>query len=86
MYYNIDYAGGMEDRRSPSSFIIILSHGPVKWNSEKDSVMAQSSINNEIYCALAYYYKQMIVIKNSINKIHNTEKTSTMLHSHPKVG
>lgn len=46
-YTNADYAGSIVDRRSTSSYCILLGGNLVTWRSKKQSVVARSSAETE---------------------------------------
>ena len=64
-YYDSDWAGDLDDRRSITSFGVFLGPCLVSWCAKKQSVVSKSSTEAE-YCAIAMvtaelYWLQMVL-------------------------
>ena len=46
-YFDFDYAGCKDTRRSTSGYIFMLSNGPISWKSHKQSLIASSTMEAE---------------------------------------
>ena len=50
-YTNSDYAGDLEDRKSTSDYVFLLSSGAVSWSSRKQPVVSLSTTKAEFIAA-----------------------------------
>jgi hypothetical protein len=50
-YVDADFAIDVDDRKSRSSFVLMLNGGPVSWGSKKQSTTASSTTEAEYYAA-----------------------------------
>jgi hypothetical protein len=50
-YTNNDYAGDLEDRKSTSGFLFVLSSGAVSWSLKKQPVVTLSTTEAEFITA-----------------------------------
>ncbi|XP_040361976.1 secreted RxLR effector protein 161-like [Rosa chinensis] len=53
-FSNSDYAGNVDDRRSTSGYVFMLSNGVVAWSSKKQPVVTLSTIEAEFISAASY--------------------------------
>ncbi|CAK9820302.1 Retrovirus-related Pol polyprotein from transposon TNT 1-94 [Anthophora plagiata] len=61
-YSDSDWAGDIEDRRSCTGNVLILSGGPISWKSKKQPSVALSTMEAE-YAALSEISREVIYIK-----------------------
>ena len=52
-YVDTDYAGDLDDKRSTTGYVFILTRGPICWRSMIQSTVAMSTTEAE-YMAVAY--------------------------------
>lgn len=72
-YSNSDYAGDVEDRKSTSGYVFLLSSGAVAWSSKKQPVVTLSTTESEFiaaaYCACQSVWMRRILESLATNKI-----------------
>ncbi|XP_073133807.1 secreted RxLR effector protein 161-like [Henckelia pumila] len=67
-YTNNDYAGDLEDRKSISGYVFLLSSGAVSWMSKKQTVVSLSTTEAE-FIAAASCACQTIWLKRVLEKL-----------------
>lgn len=67
-YADSDFAGDMDDRKSTSGFVFMLSGGAVSWASKKQPIVTLSTTEAE-FVAAAYGACQAIWLKNILEEI-----------------
>jgi hypothetical protein len=64
-YVDADYAGEMNDRRSTTCYLFILSGGPICWRSTLQSIIAMSTTEVE-YIVVAEPTKEALWLKGLV--------------------
>ncbi|XP_054015388.1 uncharacterized protein LOC128896207 [Hylaeus anthracinus] len=70
-----DGAGDVDDRKSCTGNLLVLSGGPISWKSVKQSSVALSTMEAE-YAALAEVLREVIYVKRLLNHIDFKEQIS----------
>ena len=71
-YFDVDWAGNVDDRMSTSAYISFLGSNPISWSSKKQRAVAQSTTEAE-YRALANAASDNVVV-------HSSQGTSISSH------
>ena len=77
-YYDSDFAGDIDDRRSTSRFVFLFGSGAVSWSSKKQPVVTLSTTEAE-YIAAAYCACQCIWIQRVLEKLSLEEQKNTLI-------
>ncbi|XP_048232904.1 secreted RxLR effector protein 161-like [Ricinus communis] len=67
VYSDSDYAGDLEDRKSTSGYIFLLSSGAISWSSKKQPVVSLSTTEAEFIAAASCACQA--VVKKGVGKI-----------------
>ncbi|XP_043461176.1 secreted RxLR effector protein 161-like [Leptopilina heterotoma] len=65
-YTDSDWAGDIDDRKSCSGNVLILSGGPISWKSKKQASVALSTMEAE-YLALSEISREVIYVKRLLS-------------------
>ena len=79
VYTDSDYAGDVEDRRSTSEYVFLLSGGAVAWSSKKQPIVTLSTTEAE-YVAAAACACHSIWMKRILDSIGSFTCTSVKIH------
>ncbi|XP_072986620.1 uncharacterized protein [Typha latifolia] len=74
VYTDSDYAGDMEDRKSASGYVFLMSSGAVSWSSKKQPIVTLSTIEAE-FVAAAMCACQAIWMKRILKELGNDIKS-----------
>lgn len=77
-YADADYANNVDNRRSVSGWLLLLSGGPVCWNSTLQRVTAQSSAEAE-YISLADCAKEIIWVRHLLREFDEPQSGPTVV-------
>ncbi|TXG51085.1 hypothetical protein EZV62_023609 [Acer yangbiense] len=73
-----DYAGDLEDRKSTSGYVFMLSSGAVSWSSKKQPVVTLSTTEAE-FVAAASCACQVVWMRRILEKLGHTQGDSTTI-------
>ena len=68
-YFDFDYAGCKDTKKSTSSYIFMLSNGPISWESHKQSLIASSTMEAE-YVACYEATCHAMWLRNFVSGLH----------------
>ncbi|TXG65249.1 hypothetical protein EZV62_006524 [Acer yangbiense] len=74
----LDYAGDLEDRKSTSGYVFMLSSGAVSWSSKKQPVVTLSTTEAE-FVAAASCACQVVWMRRILEKLGHTQGDSTTI-------
>lgn len=77
-YTDSDYAGDMDDRKSTSGYVFMLSSGAVSWCSKKQSVVSLSTTEAE-FIAAAFCACQAVWLQRVLEDLNNTSENKGIL-------
>ena len=77
-YTNSDYAGDLEDRKSTSDYVFLLSSGAVSWSLRKQPVVSLSTTEAE-FIAAASCACQAVWLKRVLGKLSQNQGKSTII-------
>jgi len=77
-YTDSDYAGDLNDRKSTSSYIFLLSSGAVSWLSKKQPIVTLSTTEAE-FVAAAECASQVVWMRRVLNQLGHVQKKSTIV-------
>ena len=78
-YTDSDYAGDVDDRKSTSGYVFLLSEGVVAWSSKKQPMVTLSTTEAE-FVATASYACQGVWMRRVLEKLgHSQGKGTTVL-------
>lgn len=75
-FTNSDYAGDMEDRKSTSGYVFLLSSGAVSWSSKKQPIVTLSTMEAE-FVAAAVCACQAIWMKRVLKELGHGDEVCT---------
>ena len=78
-YTDSDYAGDLEDRKSTSGYVFLLSSGVVSWSSRKQPVVSLSTIEAK-FIIVALCACQAVWLKKVLGKLSQNQGKSTTIH------
>jgi hypothetical protein len=78
-YTNNDYAGDLEDRKSTSSFLFVLSSGAVSWSSKKQAVVTLSTTEAEFIVA-ASCACQAVWLRRMLENLDHASAETTIIY------
>jgi hypothetical protein len=78
-YTDSDYAGDLEDRKSTSSFLFVLSSGAVSWSLKKQPVITLSTTEAEFITA-ASCACQVVWLRRMLEKLDHTSAGTTIIY------
>ena len=79
VYFDSDHAGDVEDRKSTSSYVFMLSVGAVSWSSKKQAIMTLSTTEAE-FIAVASCACQAIWLRRILQQLGHNQEGSTTIH------
>lgn len=74
-----DYAGDLEDRKSTSCYVFMLSSGAISWSSKKQQVVALSTTEVE-FIATASCACQGVWLRRILEELHCKQKGPTHIY------
>ncbi|BBG97858.1 transposable element gene, partial [Prunus dulcis] len=74
-----DYAGDLEDRKSTSGHVFMLSSGAVTWSSKKQQVVTLSTTEAE-FIAAASCACQAVWLRRILEELHCIQKKPTLIY------
>ncbi|XP_038719830.1 secreted RxLR effector protein 161-like [Tripterygium wilfordii] len=74
-----DYVGDLEDRKSTSGNLFLLSSGAVSWSSRKQPVVTLSTIEAE-FIAAASCACQAVWLRRLLEKLEHVQEGSTVIY------
>ena len=77
-YADSDYAGDLEDRKSTSGYVFLMSSGAVSWSSKKQPIVTLSTTEAE-FVAAAYCASQVIWMIRILEKLGHSQRGSTTM-------
>ena len=77
-YTYSDFAGDLDDRKSTSGFVFLLSSGAISWSSKKQPVVTLSTTEVE-YIAATYCACQCIWLRRVLKQLCHKEEKSTLI-------
>lgn len=78
-YADSDYAGDLDDRKSTSGYVFVMSGGAVSWTSKKQPIVTLSTTEAE-FVAAAYSACQAVWLRNILEEIGVEQKEGTVLY------
>ena len=75
-YTDNDYAGDLDDRKSTSGYVFLMSSGAVSWSSKKQPVVTLSTTEAE-FIAAASCACQAVWLRRVLEKLGHTQGNST---------
>lgn len=78
-YSDSDYASDVEDRKSTSGYVFILSSGAVSWSSKKQPIVTLSTTEAE-FIAAALCACQAVWIRRILQELEHNQDGSTTIH------
>lgn len=78
-YTDSDYAGDLEDRKSTSGFLFMLSSGAVSWSSKKQPIVTLSTTEAE-FIAAASCACQAVWLKRVLEKLDHISDGTTIIY------
>ena len=77
-YFDADWAGDMQDRRSTSGNVFLLGGGAITWSSRKQSSVALSTVEAE-YMALSVANQEAVWLRQLQDELGVTEAGPTLI-------
>ena len=77
-YTNSDYAGDVDDRKSTSGYMFLLSSGAVSWASKKQPIVTLSTTEAE-FVAAAACASQVVWMRRVLEQIGQAQKENTIV-------
>ena len=77
-YTDADWAGDVDDRKSTSGYVFLLSGGAISWKSQKQKCVALSTAEAE-YVAMASAAQESVWLRQLIAELTNTSTESPTL-------
>ena len=74
-----DWAGDLNDRKSTSDYLLMMSEAPVSWKSKKQTCVALSTAEAE-YVALATTTQEITWLRQLLKDLHNEQTEPTLIH------
>ena len=78
VYIDSDHAGDLEDRKSTSGYVFLLSSGAISWSSRKQPVVSLSTTEAE-FIAAASCACQAVWLKRVLGKLGQNQSKSTVI-------
>jgi len=78
-YSDSDYAGDVEDRKSTSGYVFMLSSGAISWSSKKQPIVTLSTTEAEFISATSCAC-QAIWLRRILQQLGQNQKESTTIH------
>ncbi|XP_057990290.1 secreted RxLR effector protein 161-like [Hevea brasiliensis] len=78
-FSNSDYAGDVDDRKSISGYVFMLSSGAVSWSSKKQPIVTLSTTEAEFVAATACAF-QAIWLQKILNELHFRKEGPTAIY------
>ena len=78
-YTDSDYAGNLEDRKSTSGFLFVLSSGAVSWSLKKQPVLTLSTTEAE-FIAAASCACQAVWLRRMLENLDNASAETTIIY------
>lgn len=75
-YTDSDYAGDLEDRKSTSGYVFLMSSGAVSWSSKKQPIVTLSTTEAE-FIAAASCACQAVWLRRVLDKLGHIQSKST---------
>lgn len=74
-----DYAGDLEDRKSTSGYLFVLSSGAVSWSSRKQPVVTLSTTEAE-FVAASSCACQAVWLRRLLEELNHVQEESTVIY------
>ena len=78
-YSDADWAGDVNDRKSTSGYLFMVSGAPISWKSKKQTCVALSTAEAE-YIALAFATQEVTWLRELFKDLHNEQTKPTIIH------
>ena len=78
-YSDADWAGDIDDRKSTSGYIFLLSGGAISWRSQKQKCVALSTAEAE-YIALASTAQESVWLRQLFAELTNSSEAPTLIY------
>jgi len=78
-YSDSDYAGDVEDRKSTSGYVFMLSSGAISWSSKKQPIVTLSTTEAEFISATSCAC-QAIWLRRILQQLGQNQEESTTIH------
>ncbi|RVW80052.1 Retrovirus-related Pol polyprotein from transposon TNT 1-94 [Vitis vinifera] len=78
-YTNSDHAGDLDERKSTSGYVFLLSSGAISWSSKKQPIVSLSSTEAE-FIAAASCACQAVWLKRVLGKLGQNQGKPTIIH------
>jgi len=78
-YTDNDHAGDLEDRKSTSGFLFVLSSRAVSWSSKKQPVVTLSTTEAEFIAAASCAY-QAVCLRRMLEKLDHASAGTTIIY------
>jgi len=78
-YTDSDYTGDLEDRKSTSGFLFLLSAGAISWSSKKQLVITLSTTEAE-FIVVASCACQTVWLRRMLEKLNHVSTRTTMIY------
>ena len=78
-YTDSDHAGDLDERKSASGYVFLLSSGVISWSSKKQPIVSLSSTEAE-FIAAASCACQAVWLKRVLGKLGQNQGKPTIIH------
>ena len=78
-YTDSDHAGDLDERKSTSGYVFLLSSGAISWSSKKQPIVSLSSTEAE-FIAVASCACQAVWLKRVLGKLGQNQGKPTIIH------
>jgi hypothetical protein len=78
-YTDNDHAGDLEDRKSTSGFLFVLSSRAISWSSKKQPVVTLSTTEAEFIAAASCAY-QAVCLRRMLEKLDHASARTTIIY------
>ena len=77
-YYDCDFVGDLDDRKSTTDFIFFLGDHAISWSSKKQSIVILSTCESEYITAISYVC-HAIWLRRLLKELYSPHKKTTKI-------